>query len=223
MFKIETHLHTHYASTCSKLDEVQIVEGYLAAGYQGVVITDHYHRNTKWFCFSESRDLPAFLEGYQRVKAEGQRRGLRVYRGAEVRFDGDPNDYLVYGFGDGLLAQPEEVFQMGLRAFSEQVRAEGALLIQAHPCRHSRYEICHPAQAAYLDGVEVYNGNPATDNRNGDALAFAQAHPDLIRLGGTDCHNPVEIGAAGILTDRLPADDAEFVRMLKAGKYVLIR
>lgn len=223
MYKIETHLHTHYASSCSKLDEKQIVDGFLAAGYHGVVITDHYHRNTKWFCFSEKPDLVAFLQGYEKVKEEGRRRGLRVYRGAEVRFDGDPNDYLVYGFSDALLARPEKIFEMGLQAFSELARQDGALLVQAHPCRHSPYEICRPAPAAFLDGVEIFNGNPAADNRNMEASAFAMVNPQLIRLSGTDCHNTVEIGLSGILMERLPENDREFVEMLKERQYSTIR
>lgn len=223
MYKIETHLHTCYASSCSRLDAQQIVEGCLSAGYHGVVIADHYHRNTKWFCFSEKPDLSAFLQGYEKVKEAGLRRGLMVYRGAEIRFDGDPNDYLVYGFSDELLAEPEAVFSMGLHRFAELARKDGALVIQAHPCRHSPYEICHPAPAAELDGVEIFNGNPAVDNRNVEAFAYAMANPQLLRLSGTDCHKPEEIGVSGILLPRLPQDDQTFVQMLKAQAYSLLR
>lgn len=222
MFKIETHLHTRYASSCSRQDEKQIVDAYLAAGYHGVVLTDHYHRNTKWFCFSEKPDLTAFLEGYQKVKEEGQRRGLRVYRGAEVRFDENPNDYLVYGFSDALLAEPEKVFSMGVQRFSKLARMDGALLIQAHPYRLSPYGNCQPAPAAYLDGVEVFNGNQVLDNRNAEALAFAQSDSRLLQLSGTDCHNPEEIGASGILLPVLPQDDKAFVQMLKDREYSLL-
>ena len=80
-----------------------------------------------------------------------------------------------------------------------------------------------PAPAAYLDGVEVFNGNQVLDNRNAEALAFAQSDSRLLQLSGTDCHNPEEIGASGILLPVLPQDDKAFVQMLKDREYSLLR
>ena len=66
------------------------------------------------------------------------------------------NDYLLYGFHDALLADPDRVMREGLAAFAPQYRADGALLVQAHPFRKK----CTPAPAEYLDGIEVLNLNP---------------------------------------------------------------
>ncbi len=220
MFKIETHLHTCYASTCSQLNAEQIVDGYLAAGYHAVVITDHFHRNTKWFCYSDPPSLSVFLQGYHAVQQAAGNRGLKVFRGAEIRFDGDPNDYLVYGYPDRLLAEPEEVFAMGLEKFSQAAKQAGALLLQAHPCRHSPYEVCVPANAALLDGIEIFNGNPAVDNRNNEAKIFAQSHPELITVSGSDCHKADQIGKSGILAQWLPETDEQFVQLLRSGAFL---
>lgn len=41
MYKIETHLHTARCSHCGRLSAREIVEGYKAAGYSALVVTDH--------------------------------------------------------------------------------------------------------------------------------------------------------------------------------------
>lgn len=107
MFKIETHLHTKLSSTCGRLSPREIVAGYKAAGYSGLVLTDHYNRDTFQYLnvdlSGNDNKLEAFLTGYRQLVVEGQRQGLKIYRGAEVRFDGSVNDYLLYGYSDELL------------------------------------------------------------------------------------------------------------------------
>ena len=46
MYKIETHMHTKYSSKCGWLDAQTLAEGYKAAGYDAVIVTDHYNRTT---------------------------------------------------------------------------------------------------------------------------------------------------------------------------------
>ena len=164
---------------------------------------------------SKTRD---FLLGYHRLKREGEKYGIRVYAGAELRFDGSPNDYLLYGFHDELLADPERVMSEGLEAFAPKYRADGALLIQAHPFRNK----CTPAPAELLDGVEVLNLNPRHDSRNDLALAYAEEH-HLLMTAGSDCHRPGDEGTTGILAETLPEDSFGYADLIRSGKYTLIR
>lgn len=134
MYKIETHLHTTYISHCGWLGAQAIMKAYSAAGYDAICVTDHYNRDTFDYIEmdlstpgSKTRD---FLLGYHRLKREGEKYGIRVYAGAELRFDGSQNDYLLYGFHDELLADPERVMSEGLEAFAPKYRADGALLIR---------------------------------------------------------------------------------------------
>ena len=113
MYKIETHLHTTYISHCGWLGAQAIMKAYSAAGYDAICVTDHYNRDTFDYIEmdlstpgSKTRD---FLLGYHRLKREGEKYGIRVYAGAELRFDDSQNDYLLYGFHDELLADPERV------------------------------------------------------------------------------------------------------------------
>lgn len=221
MYKIETHLHTVYSSSCGHLNAEEIVIGYLKAGYHGVAITDHFNWATyRYLQFDRLKpeDISkAFLEGYYRVREMGEKLGLKVYKGAEFRFNGSDNDYLVFGYGDHLLLEPEMVFRDGLEVFSPRCRAEGGLIIQAHPYRNA----CTPGESGFLDGVEVLNRNTDWDNHNDWALAFAEKN-DLLQTSGSDCHTPDQIGRGGILSQTLPENDEEFVALLRSGAFALI-
>jgi len=222
MYKIELHMHTKYSSGCGQMSAEELISGYKAAGYSAVVVTDHYNRDTYAMlgidpAASVDR-LGPFLEGYYRVKEEGEKQGIRVYRGAELRFDGSSNDYLLFNYPDSMLLEPEALFTMGLPAFYEAHLGTGALLIQAHPNR----SWCAPADPKYLDGVEVYNMHPFHLNQNELTVAMAEAHPHLIRTGGSDCHKPEHLGRGGIISETLPKDDAELVELLKSGNYRII-
>lgn len=213
-FKLETHLHSTYSSQCGILSAKEIVDGYLAAGYSAVIVTDHYSRDTFRYLgvgTEPGQDkVDAFLTGYRMVKEEGEKRGLKVYRGAEVRFDGSWNDYLLYGYSDALLRDPESIFTMGVEAFYERCKADGAVLIHAHPYRNGG----KPTTPAALDGVEVFNANIDHDERNDYARMFAQLN-NLPMTAGSDAHGPKQIGKAGILLERLPKDEQELAQMIK--------
>lgn len=221
MYKIETHLHTVYSSRCGHLDAQTLVSAYLERGYHGIVVTDHFSRVTCEFLNADlSRPTHAaelFLRSYHLLREEGLRRGMQIYKGAEFRFDGSDNDYLVIGYPDELLYDPDTTFKEGLPAFSRRCRETGALLIQAHPYRDG----CTPADPQYLDGVEVHNRNPNREDRDAPALEFARKY-GLIQTSGSDCHRPNQIGNGGILCETLPQTDAELLTLLRSGEYTLI-
>ena len=154
-YRIETHLHTNHTSKCGWLDAAALAEGYAQAGYAAVAVTDHYNRDTFAYLHIDTTvpgDVTGpFLDGFRRMEEACAKQGVKVYKGAELRFDECENDYLLYNYPEELLARPEEVFHLGIAAFAPLARAAGALLIQAHPYRRK----CTPAIACYLDGVEV--------------------------------------------------------------------
>lgn len=221
MYKIETHLHTSHVSRCGHLDAGELAERYAGAGFGGIIVTDHFNRITFDYLGLDPAGpgdkVGAFLEGWRRLKEEGTRRGLRVYKGAELRFDECENDYLLYGWPDELLSDPEAVFRMGVAAFAPLARAAGAVMFQAHPYRRS----CTPAIACYLDGVEVRNTNPRHENYNDRAEEYA-AQFGLPRLEGSDCHQVGDEARAGILVEELPEDSRAMAQLIRAGRYTLI-
>ena len=221
MYRIETHLHTVNVSQCGRLRPAEIVRLYKDAGYSALVVTDHYNRTTFDYLgidpAAPGDRVGAFLEGYRLVREEGEKQGIRVFKGAELRFDESENDYLLYGWRDDLLAEPDRVFRMGIAAFSPLARAQGALIIQAHPYRRG----CTPAIACYLDGVEVINTNPRHDSHNERAREYGEQF-GLIMTSGSDCHRTEDAALAGILADKLPSDSMQMSRLIRSRAFSLI-
>lgn len=221
MYKIETHLHTNHSSKCGWLDAQALIAGYKAAGYDAIIVTDHFNRTTFEYLgvdlSSTENKVQAFLNGYYRMVEEGEKQGIRVFKGAELRFDECENDYLLYGYRDDLLEDPEAIFRMGIAAFSPIARGQGALIVQAHPYRKK----CTPAIACYLDGMEVRNMNPRHENHNQRAEEYAEQF-GLLRTAGSDCHRTEDIAVSGILSAELPGDSFAMARLLRSRRYTLM-
>lgn len=219
-YRIETHLHTRHVSKCGHLDADTLAPAYRQAGYDAVIVTDHYNRTTFEYLGVSTRDpaaMQAFLEGFRRMVTAAEGTGLRVFRGAELRFDESENDYLLYGYCDELLAEPEKIFRMGIADFSRLARAQGALLVQAHPYRSK----CTPAIACYLDGIETINHNPRHESFNERAAEYADQF-GLLALSGSDCHRAEDIARGGIITNQLPSDHLGMMRLIRSRHYKLI-
>ena len=214
MHKIETHLHTNHVSRCGHMDAKAIAEAYKKAGYSALIVTDHYNRTAFDYIGIDTNapgnKIDAFLEGYYRVKEEAEKLDLRVFKGAELRFDESENDYLFYGWSNDVLQDPEDVFSAGQRG-------TGSIIIQAHPYRRG----CTPAIACYLDGVEIINTNPRHDSRNERAAEYAEEF-GLIATSGSDCHRLEDVGLGGILAERLPSDSMEMTRLIRSRNYQLL-
>lgn len=222
MYKIETHLHTKHSSKCGHLSAEELIAGYKAAGYDAIVVTDHYNRTTFDYLGVDLKDpavdkVKAFLTGYYRMKEEGEKQGIKIFKGAELRFDESENDYLFYGWQNDLLADPEKIFRMGIAAFSQYARPQGAIIVQAHPYRDN----CTPAIACYLDGMEVRNLNPRHDSRNDRAVEYANWY-GLFATAGSDCHQTPDIALTGILSEKMPDSDMAMARLLRSRRYTLI-
>ncbi|MBR6271210.1 MAG: PHP domain-containing protein [Lachnospiraceae bacterium] len=221
MYKIELHLHSNIVSACGKLSPEQEIAGYKAAGYSGITVTDHYCRYTvEWKKIDLNEPgskLHYFLEGYEALKKLGEKEGIKVYYGLELRFDGSQNDYLLYGFSEELVADPRKVFKMSPMEFAPLARADGALFIQAHPFRDN----CIPISPEYVDGIETVNRHVVHNNRNDLAIAFAERH-NLLQTGGSDCHDPEDIGLGGIEADILPENEKELAALIRSGNFRIL-
>ena len=218
MFKYDIHVHTSETSGCGKVSAAETVKRYIAAGYDGICITDHYSPrffNKQSGTWRERAD--AFLRGYRAAKEIG---GLDVILGAEFRFSEERyghNDYLLYGITEEIIYACPELCRLSFPELRRLCDRYGLLIIQAHPLREeNRIE-----ELPLLDGLEVYNAHPGHDSRNEEVQAFAEGKK-LIRTSSSDSHEIHHIGRSGILTASRIKDAAELVRVLKSGSYQLI-
>lgn len=208
----ETHAHTGEISPCGNVPAAELVERHIEAGYAGVVITNHLSRYGFTYVSDKSweEQVNWFYHGFEMAKeAAGDR--LTVLFAAEINFNGDPNDYLVYGVTREFLLAHPDLLNMRFGDFSRLGRENGFLLIQAHPFRNGM-RIVRPDE---LDGIEVCNGNPRHDSRNFIAASWA-ARYGLLTTSGSDYHQREDIGRGGIFTDQKIETMEDFIRVIRS-------
>lgn len=222
----ETHLHTKEASACGRIPGAQMARKYKAAGYTGVVITDHFF----WGNTAIDRSLPweqwveAFCKGYEDAKAEGDKIGLQVFFGWESGYRG--TEFLIYGLDkDWLLAHPE-IRDCSVEEQYALVHADGGIVIHAHPFRVRNYIPEVRLYPDHVDAVEVYNASHSSalgyggdlPQWNDEALEFAKTH-NLPYTAGSDQHGePLKLG--GMVFQRKIQDIHDLCRAILGAEAV---
>ncbi len=218
-YKYETHCHTKLVSRCGHLEIGELVEQYKTAGYSGIVLTDHYSPMTF--------DIPDFLsrkrmaDRYLRAYREAEKyndENFTVLLGMELRFNLTVNDYLIYGITEEMLYELPRLLSLHIKKASKIFRERDCLFLQAHPFR----KFITPADAKYLDGVEIYNGK-ASDEENANASKWADEINTAVKLSGSDCHRLSGVGKGGIATDTPIRSNEDLIRILKSGSFKLIK
>lgn len=223
IYKYELHAHTSECDPYAMVSAAQLVRRYQEAGYDGIVITDHYmdlffH---SWFPeelkgLSPGQQIKRWLKGYDTAREAGERLGFTVLPGAEVRFDGQPNDYLLYGLDAEVLCAAPRLHALKDLQELLAVLPQEVCVVQAHPFRDGM-EVKKPRG---LFGMEVYNGG--TDSfRNAMARLFAE-HYGLAMTSGSDIHGLGQLAKGGILTERKIKTPKDLREVLRSGAYALI-
>ena len=171
--------------------------------YHLEMVTDHYYdgffeRNA---CSTWSQSMDKYFAGFFDAKKEGDRIGLDVFQSAEVTLASIRKDFLVYGVEPEFFYENERLFLL----------EESELINAAHPFRREMTE-CYPY--GNIDGVEVINGNPLSNNRL--ALEYAKKRK-LLMCSGSDAHNDGDAGLGGITTDVRVKDIVHLGEILKSG------
>jgi len=197
-FKTDLHIHTRESSPCGEIGARRLVLLYSQIGFSTIVITDHFFRgyfeSLKGISWEEKIDC--FMTGYKIALDEAKSTHINVLLGAEITFDADPNDYLVYGIDEFFLKNNPMLYEIGLEKFNSLIDKSKIMVFQAHPFR----EGMSPASSLLLDGMEVYNGSPRHNSNNDFALKHAVSH-NLIMISGSDFHCNTDLGTGGIITN----------------------
>ena len=222
MFLYETHCHTKSVSACASLTAEELVEVYLANGYSGVFITEHFlNGNTTLHRLLPEADyrekITAFCASYEEVKRVAGTR-LQVFFGFEYSYEG--TDILVYGWDESKLKKMEKILSMSMREFCEFCRENSALAIQAHPFREAGY-IDHIRLFTQAEGIETYNS--ARDERCNRLADFFAEEYGKIKIGGSDMHTSHMGNLSGMAFDTPLHDEQDFIERLRAGEGKIIR
>lgn len=217
-YRIEGHAHTSPVSPCGKKTPEETLEAYASIGFDAVTLTNHFipslHPSTA------SEYAKHFESDYLAARAAGERLGVEVLFGMELRFceiPGDCNDYLYYGVDPSEAEEIYYYYERGLEAFYKEyrLRHERSLLIQAHPFRKNITR----ADLRFIDGIETFNMHPGHNSAIGFAAAYAREH-DLIVTAGTDYHHEGHHGLCAVRTKTLPRDSFEYAEILRSRDYL---
>ncbi len=216
-YRIELHAHTRPASPCSEVVPKELVKTYHELGYDAVVVTNHF---VKWIFREQTKEeaLEGYLKDYEDTCLAAEKYGLKVYLGAEVRFEEYLNDYLVYGVNREILSACYDYFDEGVEAFRREVPLNDSVFIQAHPFRKDMT----PVEPEILDGIEVFNMHPGHNSAVGLAAKYARENNFGIITAGSDYHHKDRghEGVSALRTKYLPEDGFELAKLLKSGDYL---
>ena len=222
----ELHAHTSECDLAAHASGAELVRIYHAAGYSGMVITDHYFATFyKWFADelegkSHREVMARRLKGYYEARNEGEKLGFTVLPGAEVRFNKSPygiNDFLVYGCDEEFFLTAPRLNELTSLDELKAILPENACVVLAHPFR-VKMTVMDPTP---LFGIEAHNGL-TEPYRNAMAEDYAR-HFGKPVTSGSDCHHPDHACKGGILTDRAIRTPRDLTDVLKSGEYTLYR
>jgi len=224
MYRFEIHCHTAESSSCGRVKAERLVELYVQAGYDGVVITDHLNPDNPRTLLERDgapvtfeNQVQRLLEGYRKARAAAGERLVVLY-GTELRFANDPNDYLVYGMSEEMLLEHPDIVSWGIQKFSQFAREHGLLVIHAHPFRNNMRVI----DPKWVDMVEVYNGHPRHNSRNELALLWARMHGKP-GSAGSDFHQEGDEARGGVLLPERPETIQEFIELMREQPLLITR
>ena len=213
--KIELHAHTSQSSGCGRMPGEELIGRYKGAGYGTVVVTDHFIGSRDGEKTRAAR-IEKWLKGYRAAKKTGDRIGMNVLMGAEMRFATTGcEDFLVFGMKEEYAEDMMAVLDAdaGIEKLYAAAHERGMLVVQAHPFRPGLVAQEH----RYLDGVEVYNGHPHHNSHNDLALEYGLAGgADFLRTSGSDAHETDELARGGIIVPGEITTNDELLAFLKS-------
>jgi len=212
----ETHCHCAQGSRCARSTAGDLVRAYQAAGYAGLVLTDHFVTGNTAVDLSLPWDaqMRCYYDAYLEAKQVGDELDFDVLFGIEHACEG--GEYLCFGIDLAFLLANPEIPSLSLEEFVHRAKAYGAVVLQAHPFRWAPADT--PLRTDILDGVELYNAaNSPQSNQAAAKSAFG------ICTSGGDIHSAEDarIGSAGILLPHRIKNAADLAAILRSGTYQL--
>ena len=216
-YKYDLHVHTAELSPCGNVEIEKIMKMYKKADYSGVVLTDHF-RNIFFEDFNSwENGIDNLLSVFEKAQQLGNKYNLDVILGLEACFEENNGDFLIFGVDEKFLKKYKNFIDGSLQEFSKIIDNKNILIFEAHPFRNKK----DSAEPDFLDGLEVYNGNPRHDSRN--SLAYVKAeNNDLMMVSGSDFHQPEDLGKGGIILPQKISNSKQLVKQLKKGEFNLI-
>lgn len=216
-YRIELHAHTSPGSSCSQVPAEDMAVIYKNLGYDAVTIANHF---VFGYQKSEKEEvIERFFGDYERARKKGEEIGIKVLLAAEIRFEENENDYLIFGVTREMMDEIYDLLPYGIENFRKVYKMPDSVFIQAHPFRDDMEKV----DPSLLDGIEIFNMHPNHNSRVGIAAVYAKEHNFPIVTAGSDFHHPNRNheGVSAIRTKTLPEDTFALAKLLKSGDHLL--
>jgi len=196
--KFDLHMHTRRHSHDAMSDPFELIKAAVAAGLDGIVITEHDYMWPE----EELEELRAAQPG------------LVILGGIEVT--GRGGDMLCYGLTNPF-ALPRGIAWGEL---TREVHKQGGACVAAHPNRWNQpFEKLVRDQKAELDGIEVMSNNMDAELRRLAANLLVK-NPQYAQLGNSDSHEPATVGCCYTEFDADIRTSADLVAAIRGRKGV---
>lgn len=219
-YRTELHAHTAPVSSCADFSPEEVVKKYSELGFHSVAITNHYTYEYRHSRFSEEPDAKLFtkwfLKDFCDAQKAGEKYGINVILGAEIRFKENHNDYLVYGINQEVLEKIYDALPNGIAEFKKDDAFKDVLIIQAHPNRNGMEDI----NTSYIDGMEIFNMHTGHNARNAKTIKRVKDDKIKVLTIGSDYHHEGGAGISAIRTKKPIKDTYELADALRKGDYV---
>ncbi len=216
-FCLELHMHTSQSSACGMGTPEEMVQAYLQAGYDGILITDHFLNGNTCVDLSQpwEKQIDDYCLAYEKAKAEGDRIGLSVFFGFEFNYD--TTEFVTIGMDKAWLKAHPEIMWIPVEEYLKLVRKDGGINIHVHPFREEKYIHTQRFYPDLVDAVEVLNLGNKKQEFNDKAMEYAKKH-GLPMTSGSDCHSPRGKMGAGIAMQKRPESIQDIIDCIRSGK-----
>ena len=198
--KLETHCHTLGGSHCADGDRDVFVSVYKNAGYGGVVITNHFSRDSYDYIKGDTKEqkIRYYFSLLEDMKERLIKSGLKCFWGTEVRAMPENGadrgeEFTVYGINEKMMYDNRLLFEFTQKELFEFADKNGLFMYQTHPFRFK----VKAGDPKYMHGAEAFNGHYHHYAHNALANAFCENN-GLIKMSGTDYHHDGQPITGGI-------------------------
>lgn len=193
--KVDIHVHTSKYSECAKADPTAMVQAAVAAGLDGIVLTEH---NYLW----SKQELEDLQQRHPEIK---------LFRGIEVSITIDEH-VIVLGVLDESLLYP----YMRPAELMDVVRRHSGAAILAHPYRWSD-SVSQEIIDAGFDGIEINSTSIRQYARKPILELHRQCNCPLV--AASDGHVAEVMGMYAIELEEDARDEQELAGIVREGKF----
>lgn len=222
MIKLETHAHCSELSFCAHADMDTLINEYKKAGYGGIVLTNHYCKRffDKYKGETKKEKLDFYFKVYDEFSEKCKKVGIKTFLGAEIMAYspiGERYEFTYYGFDRSLFYDNKPLYELTQKELFVLAEKNNLFMYQTHPLRRGVAK----GDPKYIHGAESFNGHVLHLNNNIEANVFCEEN-NLIKLSGTDYHDPKQPILGGIYLPKNVETDADLIEYVFKGNLNLI-